>query len=197
MHLIAKSSKIIFGVILGIFTTSTLYALPAMFSLGWKTRPGLQPLTIEAAARQLAASEKSGWDLAEGARALVADRMDYSRRNSYDSASRAFERGYGYCQQQSYALVELLSALGIDSKVVHAYQNRFPDGVVTPHAWVRVTLNDETRDVDPLFYDAEARVLDFEVLSDVHVFTPAFRIFAGWGSGVVNAHRYYRTGKDL
>jgi transglutaminase-like putative cysteine protease len=168
-----------------------------MLSLPRGQRPGVQKLTIDQAARQLQESDRVGWDRVEAARALVGQRMQYSRRNSVDSAERAFERGYGYCVQHAYALAHLLRKLGFDAQVVQAFQNRFADGKVTSHAWVRVTLEGETRDVDPLFWDAEAGQVAFTPLSRVTGISPLFKAFTWWGAPAVNAHRYYRTGKDL
>ena len=174
-----------------------LYALPAMLSLPGGVRPGLEALTIEGAARQLRSSGLSGWELVEEARSLVESRMQYSRRNSYDSAKVAFQRGYGYSVQMSYALADLLQQLGFDARVVQAFQNRFPDGEVTSHSWVEVTLEDETRYIDSLFYDAQAGRITFEPLSEITSISPLFKAFTWWGAGAVNAHRYYLTGKDL
>jgi arylamine N-acetyltransferase len=123
--------------------------------------------------------------------------MQYSRRNSFTSARRAFERGYGYCMQHAYALVYLLQELGFQARVVQAFQNRFADGEVTSHAWVRVTLDGETRAVDPLFWDAEAGRIAFTPLSPVTGISPIFKALTWWGAPAVNAYRYYRTGKDL
>jgi transglutaminase-like putative cysteine protease len=134
--------------------------------------------------------------LVEAARALVAERMQYSRRNSFDKAERAFSRGYGYCTQQAYALVSLLTQLGFDAQVVQAFQNRFPDGGEGAHAWVSVTVDQETRQIDSMFYDAQSGALMFEPLSVVTDISPTFKAFAWWGGTAVNAHRYYLTGKD-
>ncbi len=174
-----------------------LYALPATLSLPRGIRPGLSPLTIDQAAARLQNGPSTGWALVEEARALVGKRMAYSRRNSFDTAQRAFERGYGYCTQHAFALVDLLTRLGFEAKVVQAFQNRFSDGEVTSHAWVIVTLEGETRYVDPLFYDEQAGTVDFIPLSAVTEFPPVFKIFAWWGGTAINAHRYYVTGKDF
>ena len=91
-------------IILGVI----LYALPATFSLGGGRRPGIKPLKIQEAAQQLRAGGQSGPALVEAARTLVGERMQYCRRNSFDLYPRAFERGYGYCQQSAYALAALL-----------------------------------------------------------------------------------------
>ena len=104
------------------------YALTAIFSLEKGIRPGLKPVTLSQAARRLLDTGKTGWDLVEAARSLVAERMHYSRRNSFDSDAEAFERGYGFCTQQAYALVDLLKQSGFEAKAVHAFRNKFPNG---------------------------------------------------------------------
>jgi transglutaminase-like putative cysteine protease len=174
-----------------------VYARPATLSLGAGRRPGLRPLTLAQAAERLRQTGASGWDLVEAARALVAERMQYSRRNSFDTPARAFERGYGYCLQHAYALADLLTRLGFQAQVVQAFRNRFPDGHVSGHAWVRVTLHGETRHIDSLFYDAQSNKKLSTPLSPVLDVTPAFGLLAAWGSIAVNAHRYYVSGKDL
>jgi transglutaminase-like putative cysteine protease len=174
-----------------------VYALPATLSLGAGRRAGLRPLTLAQAAGELRQTGASGWDLVEAARALVAERMQYSRRNSFDTPTRAFERGYGYCMQHAYALADLLTRLSFQAQVVHAFRNKFPDGHVSGHAWVRVTLHGETRHIDSLFYDAQAGQKLSTPLSEVLDLTPAFGLLAAWGCAAVNAHRYYVSGKDL
>ncbi len=174
-----------------------LYALPAALSLPAGPRPGIKELTLDEAARQLSGAGKTGADLAAAARALVAERMQYCRRNSFDSPARAFQRGYGYCTQQAYALTGLLARLGIEARPVYAFRNRFSDGTVGGHTWVRITLDGEERDIDSLFYDAETGNLTFTPLSMVRNHTSLFKWATKWGEAAVNAHRYYRTGKDF
>jgi hypothetical protein len=186
----------IVGFLLTVLVGVPLFALPATISLGWRTRPGLPHRTIAQEADQLRESGETGWTLVEAVRALVEGRMAYCRRNSFDAAPRAFARGYGYCQQQAHALAGILNRLGFTTKVVGAFRNKFPDGVIGGHAWVQVTYAGETRDIDSLFYDQGAGEITFTPLSRVFDYTPAFRFFAGWGSSAVNAYRYYRTGKD-
>jgi transglutaminase-like putative cysteine protease len=173
-----------------------LYALPVTLSLPHGVRPGFEPLSISQAAMQLRESGKSGMELVEAARALVADRMVYSRRNSFDSYAKAFGRGYGYCSQQANALAYLLTQLGFEAKVVHAFRNRFPDGSLTSHAWVQVLVDDEVRYVDSIFYDADGAELTFTPLSEVQEVSPVLRFLERWGAPAGNAHRYYLTGKD-
>jgi hypothetical protein len=183
--------------LLAILVAVPLYAVPATITLPAGSRPGINELTIKQAAKQLKGTRKTGWELVEAARRIVAERMQYSRRNSFDPAGRAFERGYGYCVQHAYALTALLAELGFDAKVVQAFHNRFPDGKVTAHAWVSVTVNNETRYIDSLFYDIHAGELGFTPLSEVTDISPAFKLLAFWGCTAVNAHRYYLSGKDF
>lgn len=173
-----------------------LYALPASLSLPAGPRPGVVPLTLTQAARELRASGKAGMELVHAARALVAERMVYCRRNSFDIYPIAFTRGYGYCQQQAFALANLLSRLGFEARVVHALRNKFPDGQITAHAWVRVVVEGKEHDIDSIFHDAATGKPAFTPLSKVYAYNPAFRLLAGWGSAAVNAYRYYVTGKD-
>ncbi len=189
--------KAILITLLAILVAVPLYAVPATITLPAGPRPGIEELTIKQAAKQLKSTGKTGWELVEAARSMVAERMQYSRRNSFDPAGRAFERGYGYCTQHAYALTALLAELGFEAKVVQAFQNRFPDGRVTAHAWVGVKVNNESRYIDSLFYDVQADELDFTPISEVVDISPTFKLLAFWGGTAVNAHRYYLTGKDL
>jgi transglutaminase-like putative cysteine protease len=134
MQVLRKLARIAPTALLAIVGGVPAYALPATLSLPRGRRPGIGTLTIPQAAQHLRESTKTGWDLVEAARVLVAQRMQYCRRNSFDSAAKAFERGYGYCVQHAYALTHLLAQLGFEAKVVQAFRNRFPDGDVTSHA---------------------------------------------------------------
>lgn len=182
--------------ILVILVGVPLYAIPATLSLPRGRRPGITPLSIQQAAQQLRLSGQSGAALVEAARRLVGERMQYCRRNSFDLYPRAFERGYGYCQQSAYALAALLKELGFSAKVVTAFRNAFPEEGVGGHAWVRVEIEGTSQEIDPLFYNPTTGLLNFTPLTRVFEYTPFFRILAGWGSTAVNAHRYYVTGRD-
>jgi hypothetical protein len=153
-------------------------------------------MTLSQAAQQLVETGKNGWDLIEAARALVAERIQYSRRNNFDSAEKAFERGYGFCTQQAYALVKLLKKLGFDAKAVQAFRNNFPDDNVGGHTWVSVSLDGEEHFIDSMFYAAEQRKITFTPLSQVYNHTTFFKVLSRAGEAALNAHRYYVTGKD-
>ena len=92
-----------------IFILYTIYAIPAMISLPSGIRPGLSELSIREATDLLDDTNLEGLDLIEEARLLVKERMVYCRRNSYDSYHKAFIRGYGFCQQQAFALANKIS----------------------------------------------------------------------------------------
>jgi len=196
MKVLGKLARVGPTVLLAIGVSVPAYAVPATLTLRRGQRPGIGKLTIAQAARQLRESSVTGWDLVEAARALVAERMRYCRRNSFDSAGKAFERGYGYCVQHAYALADLLTRLGFGAKVVQASRNRFSNGEVSSHAWVSVTVDGESRHVDSLFYDAQARQITFAPLSEVTGVSPVFKAFTWWGATAVNAHRFYLSGKD-
>jgi transglutaminase-like putative cysteine protease len=196
MKVLGKLSRIGSTALLAVAVGVPAYALPATLSLSRGQRPGIGKLTLSQAARQLRESSETGWDLVEAGRALVGERMQYCRRNSFDSAAKAFERGYGYCVQHAYALADLLTRLGFEAKVVQALRNRFSEGEVSSHAWVSVTVDGETRYVDSLFYDEQAGRITFTPLSQVTDLSPLFKAFTWWGATAVNAHRFYVSGKD-
>lgn len=98
--------------------------------------------------------------------------------------------------QHAYALASLLAQLGFEARVVQALRNQFPDGQVSSHAWVSVTVHGESRHIDSLFYDAQARQITFAPLSRVTGVAPLFKAFTWWGATAVNAHRLYLSGKD-
>jgi transglutaminase-like putative cysteine protease len=192
-------SKVLFSapiVVIVFLLGVPLYGVPATLSLPAGIRPGLEPLSISEAARQLQRSGESGWDLVEAARSLVEERMAYSRRNSFDNFGRAFERGYGYCGQTAFALEELLKQIGFEARVVQAFENRFPDGTVSSHAWVQVVIDGQVRNVDSLFYDANRGMITFTPLSEITEIPLMLKVLMDWGAPAVNAHRYYLTGKD-
>ena len=122
--------------------------------------------------------------------------MAYCRRNSYESYETAFKRGYGFCQQQAFALANILEGLNFEAVPVQAMQTRFPEGDVGGHSWVRIKINEEYIYVDPIYYNSEKHEVTFTPISEVTEFSSFFRILSGWGSATINAHRYYTSGSD-
>lgn len=182
--------------ILSIPALYTLYGIPAMLTLPSGIRPGINDLTIEQAVDSLKSKNVPDLELIQEARRMVATRMQYCRRNSYDTYKTSFRRGYGYCVQQAYALQYLLTELGFDAKVVQATRNRFENGKVGGHAWVRVRYNNTLIQIDPTDKNLQNEGLTFIPLSKVTEFGYLFRALTFWGSAGVNAHRYYTTGRD-
>ncbi|MFC2123769.1 transglutaminase family protein [Bacteroidota bacterium] len=180
------------GMLTGLIIIGTIiYALPAMVTLPSGPRSGIEELTIADAAKQIREDYPKGWQQIERARQLVGERMDYCYQNAYDSYEKAFTRGLGFCQQEAHALAAILRELGYDAWVVQSVKTRFEDGNILGHSWVRVSWNGITKDIDPELYDPETGALLFEPLGQVTEFSTFFRIFSGWGSAAVNAHRYY------
>jgi hypothetical protein len=115
----------------------------------------------------------------EYAQKLVARKMTYSRLNSWDTPSRAFERGMGYCLHSSQALHKIYRKLGIDSTPVHAFKCRFKPEIVdglpsvveeSGHTWLRVRVGNEVKDVCPGSLNNRPGVIDFEIVSKVYRF---------------------------
>jgi hypothetical protein len=182
---------------IGIFVVGWIvYALPATLSLKRGTRPGIKRVSIDDAIEELRITRAAGFELIEKCRQLIITRMQYCRRNSFDSYRVAFERGYGYCQQQAFALKYVLTKLGFAAHVVYAARARFPDGDTRGHAWVRVSYNGVTTDLDTINTNLTPPALSFLALTKVRPYTSTFRLLAGWASIAVNAYRYYRSGKD-
>lgn len=172
-----------------------IIAIPATLTLPSGIRSGLEKLTITEAAQKLKGTDHREWELVKEATLLVHNRMHYCRRNSFDHYEKAFKRGYGYCQQNAFALKSLLSKLGFQARVVQSFRNRFPNGAIGSHAWVEVTINGERRYFDGVFTGKDGDPM-FTILGKVYPYSGWFRILAGWGSIPINAIRYYIAGKD-
>jgi transglutaminase-like putative cysteine protease len=119
----------------------------------------------------------AGWELVAYAQQVVARKFTYSRLNTWDMPARAFERGRGYCEQQALALKAIYDTLEIQARPVFAVRCAFPsktvDGVrwsggVSGHAWLRVRIGDEERDVCPGSVENTPGRTQFQPLSPVH-----------------------------
>jgi transglutaminase-like putative cysteine protease len=149
----------------------------------------------------VAASQGSGlreWELVAYAQGLVAHKFTYSLLNTWDTPARAFKRGRGYCEQQALALKAIYDALGITTRPVFAVRCAFPsktvDGVrwpggVSGHAWLRVRIGDEERDVCPGSVENTPGRTHFQPLSPVRSWVPWLRPFTNVGSSLENMRR--------
>ena len=139
--------------------TIYLLTLPLLRRLPKQDRVSMDGITtIDDAVKVCRRTQLQGWDLVAYAQNLAAKKFTYSRLNTWDTPSRAFERGMGYCEQQALALKKIDDKLGIETRPVFAFRCKFPakvvDGVNWPggisgHAWLRVRIGDEERDVCP------------------------------------------------
>jgi transglutaminase-like putative cysteine protease len=154
--------------------------------------------TIDDAVEACRRSGLQGWALIAYAQQLVARKFTYSRLNTWDIPSRAFERGMGYCEQQALALKRIYDRLGIACTPVFSLGCVFPPKLVdgapwpggrTGHAWLRVTLGGEARDVCPSSVANRPGVTQFKVVSRVHHWYHWLRPFTHLGSSIENIRR--------
>jgi hypothetical protein len=154
--------------------------------------------TIDDAIEACKRTHLQGWDLVAYAQNLTARKFTYSRLNTWDTPSRAFERGMGYCEQQALALKKIYERLGIETRPVFTLRCKFPpkmiDGIPSPggisgHAWLRVRIGDEERDVCSGSVDNTPGVTHFEIRSKVRTWQPWMRPFTHVGSSIENIRR--------
>lgn len=155
-------------------------------------------MTIPEAVTESQGAGLTGWALVEYAQKLVAGSMTYSYSNSLDMPDVAFEKGRGYCWHQASALNMILTALGFNSRLVHAVRNQFAgkvfEGVTLPpfisgHVWCRVTIDGEEKDVCPGRKENSPGVLHFTPLSKVKEWGRLIEWFSYRGSAMVNKRR--------
>lgn len=198
-------------VFLTVFGTFFLLTIPGTRLLPAASRVSRDSVTTIADA--VAACRRTGlqdWELVAYAQRLTAEKFAYCRRNPWDSPSRAFERGLGYCQQQALALNEIYRRLGIDSRPAYATKCRFPpqddpgaslalvlgnrwlrtwlrnQQNVFGHTWLKVRVGDEELDVCPLDSDNRPGVAHFEPLSEVKTLHSWLQPFTHLGSAMAN-----------
>jgi hypothetical protein len=190
---------------LGVASAVAIYLLtiPLLRRLPKPSRVSMDGITtIDDAVKACRRTQLHGWDLVAYAQNLAARKFTYSRLNTWDTPSRAFERGMGYCEQQVLALKRIYDQLGIEARPVFALRCTFPgtvvDGVLSPegvsgHAWLRVRIGDEELDVCSGSVSNKPGVTHFEVLSKVHTWQPWLRPFTHLGSSIENIRREYQA----
>jgi len=176
-----------------------LYTLPALRRLPKAKEQSFNGVTtIDDAVRYLRNTGKTGWALVAAAQKLVNAKMEYSRRNGWDTPARAFRRGMGYCQQQATALLIILHTLGIEALPVQAFRCQFPaatihgyhdPGGISGHTWLVVTIDGVEKDVCPGHPENAPGKVHFEVLSRKRAYGPVMRLFGHIGSIIINVQR--------
>lgn len=124
---------------LGVASVVTLYLLsiPLLRRLPKPGRVSMSGITtIDDAGGACRRTKLEGSSLVAYAQHLVASTFTYSRLNTWETPSRAFERGMGYCDQQVAALKKIYDRLGIVSRPVFAARCTFPAGVVDGMPWL-------------------------------------------------------------
>ena len=155
-------------------------------------------LTIDDAVAACDESGLQGWDLVAYAQNLTARKFSYSRYNPWDSPAYAFRQGQGYCMQQAQALEQIYRHMGISCRLVYADKCRFRSAdlkseVIISHAWLRVSIAGEEKDVCPGNAANRPGVTDFEVLSRVKNLYAPFRPLAHIAFVLGNITRDPRT----
>ena len=175
------------------------YTLPALRRLPKANEQSLNGITtIDDAVRYLRSTGKSGWALVATAQKLVNAKMEYSRRNGWDTPARAFRRGLGYCQQQATALLIILRKLGIEARPVQALRCQFPPkyihgytdpGGISGHMWLVVTIDGVEKDVCPGHPENVPGKVHFTLLSRKTTYGPLMQMLGHIGSMIVNVQR--------
>ena len=191
---------------LGVASAVAIYLLtiPLLRRLPKPSRVSMDGITtINDAVEACRRTQLHGWDLVAYAQNLAARKFTYSRLNTWDTPSRAFERGMGYCEQQVLALKHIYDQLGIEARLVFALRCTFPatvvDGMLSPeegvsgHAWLRVRIGDEELDVCSGSVNNKPGVTHFEILSKVHTWQLWLRPFTHLGSSIENIRREYQA----
>ena len=108
-----------------------MLTLPLLRRLPRESRVSMDGITtIDDAVEACRRTHLQGWDLVAYAQNLTARKFTYSRLNTWDTPSSAFERGMGYCEQQALALKKIYDRLGIETRPVFAMRCKFPAKVI-------------------------------------------------------------------
>jgi hypothetical protein len=180
-------------------TTLSLLTLPLLRRLPEQSHVALNGITtLDDAVEACKRSHLHGWAMVEYAQSLVARKFTYSRLNTWDTPARAFERGMGYCEQQTLALKYIYDRLGIESRPVFALRCKFHaqvvddmlwPGGVSGHVWLRVSVGAKEVDVCPGSVNNTPGVTHFTLLSTVYNWYPWLRPFTHFGSSIENIRR--------
>lgn len=187
--------------------TLSLLTLPLLRRLPEPGRVSMDGITtIEDAVEACRRTQLHGWDLVAYAQNLAARKFTYSRLNTWDTPSRAFERGMGYCEQQTLALKHIYDRQGIEARPVFASRCAFPGkviddmywpGGISGHVWLRVRIGNEELDVCSDSINNRPGVTQFEILSRVHNWYPWLRPFTHLGSCMENIRRDMMARRSL
>lgn len=180
-------------------TICLAYSLPYHFRMikAFPISERRQTETWETAVEEIRRAGLAGLDLVERAQKLVARRMRYSRRNSWDTPGTAYLRGMGYCLQQAEVLKKILDRLGFDCRIVQCVRNRFPplsiheyrtNGGISGHVWLRVRIDNKEIDVCPGHPDNRPGVHHFQILGRVTSYRGPLKWLGHLGSALFNTY---------
>ncbi len=197
--MIRKPLLLLVGICIAAIATLCLLTLSMLRRLPRPSCVALDGImTIDDAVEACRRTGLHGWELVAYAQKLAARKFTYSRLNTWDTPDRAFERGMGYCEQQTLALKHIYDRLGIEARPVFSLRCKFPasviDGMSAPagvsgHAWLRVRIGAEERDVCCGSLTNTPGVIHFEALWPVYTWRPWLRPFTHVGSSLENIRR--------
>lgn len=193
IYLLIIAVLLIFSAIFSVI----IYTLPSYIKLRKKGITTIRDniSTISDAIAYLQDKGLKEWELVKEAQKLVCEKMEYSRRNNWDSSERAFARGMGYCQQQAEALLIILKSQGIDARLVQCMKNKFPpkkiheyysQGGMCGHVWLRVKIANEEKDVCPGNINNEPGIIHFIVIGKVTNYSGIMKVLGNLGSALMN-----------
>lgn len=180
-----------------VICVAAIYSLPPYIKLRNRGVTSIRDnvVTIHDAVVYLRNKELKEWILVKEAQKLVAEKMEYSRRNNWDTTEKAFARGMGYCLQQADALRIILLELGVQARLVQCTRNIFPakkiheyysKGGTCGHVWLRVRINGEEKDVCPGNINNEPGVIHFKINGKVTNYSGIIKILGHIGSAYMN-----------
>lgn len=130
---------------------TALLMLPGALRLGKTRSISLDGVTtVDDAIATCRNTGLQGWALVACAQRMVRRKFAiYTTRNVWDTPMQAFEHGMGYCTQYNLALKQILEGLGFETRAVFCLKvrNLADQRWTMGHTWLRVTIDNEQRDV--------------------------------------------------
>lgn len=175
-------------VVLGLL--AGLLLLACTFSVVCLAFQGMPPRSMSVEEMVALCRGLRGWTLVERAQHAVHAAMpDYGYCNGFDLPRLALARGRGYCWHRASVLRQVLRALGVEVRMVHAWLNRF-EGFVSGHVWLMVTVDGQEQAVCPGDPANAPGVVHFEPITAVRRWGPGVLALSYLGTPIVNVFAF-------
>jgi transglutaminase-like putative cysteine protease len=149
---------------------------------------GVAAVDLTEAVAACRASGGTGWDLVDYSTRLVNARFEtYSVLHPWESPAVAFRQRRGSCTQYNGALAAILREIGFEAWLAYAWRVRLDDRPdwSLGHAWVRVRVGTEVRDVCARSARNRPGLVHFEPVGRVHTMGAAAYVVGTVGSFLV------------